>query len=237
MTQFLIQGPDPSKIHADFLPVLSEAKAIQVTDKPSADRAAELMQGIAGAIKFLKDGDPTNGWPGFTKPKKAADEAHDFICKAEKAALFPYEDAKKALGLRVFGWQERERLAAEEAARVAQEAARKAEEERKIREAVAAEEAGDKAGAVAILDEPVTAPTFTPAEPAKLKGVSIPMAYKGSCDDLLALAKHVIAHPEDVNLLQPNESAINARARSQKEAFKLPGCRLVKEPVVRTRTA
>lgn len=234
MTQFLIQGPDPNKIHADFAPVLAEASSLAVSDKASADRAATLMQSIAGAIKFLKEGDAANGWPGFAAPKKAADQAHDFICKAEKAAVGPYEEGKKALGLRVFEWQEKERRAAEEAARLATEAARKDEEERKIREAVAAEQSGDAIGAASILEEPVSAPVFVPAAPAKLAGVSIPMNYKGACDDVLALARHVLAHPEDVNLLLPNESAINARAKSQKDAFKLPGCRLVKEPVVRT---
>lgn len=236
MNSFLIQGPDPEKVHADFAPILAEARGLKVVSQATADRAGDLMKACAGAVKFLKDGDPAGGgWTGFTKPKKAADEAHDFICAAEKAAVGPYEEVKKLLGMGVYEWREAERKKAAELARQQEEAARKAEEERQLADAIAAEQAGDKQTAEEILAEPIAAPVFTPAAVPKVSGISIPMNYKGACDDILALARHVIAHPEDKNLLLPNDSAINARAKSQKDAFKLPGCRLVKEPVIRTR--
>lgn len=131
----------------------------------------------------------------------------------------------------------------------------KCENERKAREAAAAEqlrkqnealekraekaEAGGHVEKAAVLRETAAAlPTAVvlPSTP-KPAGMVERLSYGGECLNVVELCAHVVAHPEDANLVLPNGSAINARARSQRDAFKLPGCRLVKSKGVASRAA
>lgn len=113
----------------------------------------------------------------FWKPMKdAAHKAHAEICSKEKAMLKPLENAEKILKLTMGSYvaeQERKRREAEEAARKAAQE----EVERKMREAIALEAAGDQTGADAAIEESeimddassaITVPTTKP----KATGVS-----------------------------------------------------------------
>ena len=74
-------------------------------------------------------------------------------------------------------------------------------------------------------------------EIARVAGVSTALRYRGEVSDLHALVRHVVAHPEHVNLLAPNGPAINALARSLREACNIPGVKVVCERDVRVRQA
>lgn len=231
----IVKHPNPAKALANFLPTLNEATALQIVDAASAQRAGAILQALKGAVKFLKEGDPSSEWEGFDGPVKAAFDGHKFLVKLRDLAIKPYEDGHADLNRRLLAWEEEERKKAEELARVQAEAARKAEEDRLLREAEAAQAQGDHATAEAIISEPVYVPTpLAPVLP-KIEGRSVRENFKAEVLNIIELAKHVIAHPEDAALLLPNMPAINARAKSQRQGFKLAGCRLVVEKIASTK--
>lgn len=232
----VVRHPDPSRINAIFAPAIKTAAELQVTDAATAKEMGEALQALKGAEKFLLKGDPAQDWEGFDAPVKAAFEGHRFLTKLRDMALDPYRRAYKVGNDRLLAWEEAERKKAEEEARRREEEARKAEEERALLDAVAAEEAGDSAAAEEILAEPVSVPMVAPAAPAKIEGRSTRKVYTGRVRDLLKLVRHVAEHPEDLAVLSANTSSINARARSQRECFNLPGCELVVEKIASTRT-
>ena len=112
----------------------------------------------------------------FFKPMKdSAYQAHKAVCDREKAMLTPLKNAEKTVKSAMsnyFTERERQRKAAEEAARRAAEA----ERERKLQEAAELETAGDKAGAESAMEEAMVmdeAATYTVPVTAKPK-VSAP---------------------------------------------------------------
>lgn len=231
----IVKHPDPAKVNASFLPTLQEAQGLKIVDLASATRAGAILQALKGAVKFLKEGDPSADWEGFDGPVKAAFDGHKFLVKLRDMAIKPYEDGHAALNTRLLAWEVEERRKAEEAQRAAEAEAKRAEEDRLLREAEAAQAQGDHAAAEQILSEPVYVPApLAPALP-KIEGRSVRENFKAEVFDVLALARHVIAHPEDAALLEPNMPAINARARSQRKGFNLPGCRLVVERIASTK--
>ena len=107
---------------------------------------------------------------GFFKPMKdSAYQAHKAVCDREKAMLTPLKNAEKLVKKTMGDYlmeQERIRREAEEAARRAAEE----ERERKLKEAMALEAAGDKEGAEAAVEEAVVMDEAT--------GYSVPASVK-----------------------------------------------------------
>ena len=107
---------------------------------------------------------------GFFKPMKdSAYPAHKAVCDREKAMLTPLKNAEKIVKKTMGDYlmeQERIRREAEEAARRAAEE----ERERKLKEAMALEAAGDKEGAEAAVEEAVVMDEAT--------GYSVPASVK-----------------------------------------------------------
>ena len=226
--------PDPSKMLARFLPTITEAISHQVVDMKTATRAGELLKAIRNGERVLLEGDINADWEGFDGPVDAANKAHKFLTKLRTMATEPYTMAYQTLNSRLLVWENAQRQKAADEARAREEAARKEAEELKIREALHEEEQGNKEVANEILAEPVVAPTFIPEAAPKIEGRSVTVQYSAVCTDIIELAKYVVAHPEDANLLEPNMVAINQRARSQKKGFKLAGCALQTKDIART---
>ena len=156
----------------------------------------------------------------------------------EKARLLPIQEFRVIVSAKIGAYEAEERRKAEEAQRRLEAEARKIEEERMLQAAVEADAAGNKEEAEAILQEPVATPVLT-VKPAfeRLAGLSSRTLWSAEVVDILMLARHVIAYPAERNLLQVNQPAINERARSQRDGFLLPGCRLVKGDSMAARTA
>lgn len=204
--------------------LMLQAEEIEVSDKETHGTAQEFLKGCSTLERKITD--------LFAEPKRKAHEAHKSITKAEKELLEPVGRAKTIVTGKVDAYEGEQRRIAEEAERKLREEARKIEEDRKLAEAEAAEKDGEHEVADAILSEPVSVPVVkVQTETAKVEGVSQRANYKAEVTDLLALVKHVAAHPECVNLLMPNMPAINSMARAQKEAMKIPGVRVVKETI------
>lgn len=154
----------------------------------------------------------------------------------EKKALAPAEQAEKGIKAELVAYdtkKEAERKAEED--RLAEQA-RIAEEKRRLDEAAALEREAARTGnedlrqeAEQLLAEPVETPSvqlerWTP----RIGGLSFRETWTGTVTDLKKLIKWVAKHPENTNLLQVNQAALNNLARGQKENFKVDGAKAVK---------
>lgn len=186
----------------------------------------------------------------FAPHKKRANDAHKALCDDEKKVLRPAEaDEAKLKTALVAYTTEKERIRRAEEARLREEQ-RIAEETRRLEEAAALEREAAATGDLALkeqaeqlIDAPIPmmpVQAETPAPP-KVDGISYRDVYRGDVVDLDAL---VIAALKDKTgqlrgylKIEPNQSAIDAMARSLKERLAIPGVRLVvdKIPVTRTR--
>ena len=163
----------------------------------------------------------------FADPKKKAQEAHKSIVAAEKQQLEPVERAESIVKQKMAAWEraERDRIMAER--RRLEAEARKRDEDRRFAAAIAAEEAGKKAEAEAILERPAPAPVVKMPEAPKVEGISYRTTYSGTVVDKAAFIRWIAENPEERgHFVLFNQSAIDSRAREMRGAFNLPGCEL-----------
>ena len=161
---------------------------------------------------------------GFFKPMKdSAYQAHKAVCDREKAMLTPLKNAekivKKTMGDYIME-QERIRREAEEAARRAAEE----ERERKLKEAMALEAAGDKEGAEAAVEEAVVMDEATgysvpaPVKP-KVSGVSTSKDWEITSID----TAKVPVNFNGMELRPVDQAAVMRLIRASKGSIAIPG--------------
>jgi len=228
--------------HAAMVECLKGVKALrekaELHHRPLITKAHGLWKDLLGALQSVDD------------PLKAAEAEGKRRCLAfEDADRRAREEEARRL-----------RLEAERIAREAQEAAEaEARRLRQIQEQEAAEarereiEAAEANGATAaevqaIIEQPVAEPEpvyfapvvvpmyIPPPPPPKTTGASTARPWKAAVDtpaDLLLLIRHVAAHPEYSNLLQLNQTALNALAKAQGANLRLPGVRSYQDAQMR----
>jgi hypothetical protein len=140
---------------------------------------------------------------------------------------------------------EEEQRIAREAAEAEAKRVREQEEAERLRLAQEAEELGATAEEVTeILNEPLyephpvvietpvfVAPTLAPAF-QKSVGFSARTTYSAEGFDIMATIRAAVANPAAfADCLTWNQTAINNKAKSQKEKFNVPGCKLVAKRV------
>ena len=227
--------------HSAMVECLKGVKALrekaELHHRPLITKAHGLWKDLLGALQSVDD------------PLKAAEAEGKRRCLAfEDADRRAREEEARRL-----------RLEAERAAREAQEAAEaEARRLRQIQEQEAAEarereiEAAEANGATAaevqaIIEQPVAEPFvyswpivvpmyIPPPSPLRTAGASTARPWKAAVDtpaDLLLLIRHVAAHPEYSNLLQLNQTALNALAKAQGANLRLPGVRSYQDAQMR----
>jgi len=199
--------------------VRDEAKAIQIVDQETYDRAAEKFKAVAAIEKQIKE---------YHAPLKTkAHEAHKAICDAENGLLKPVQEAKQILSRIIGDWDtEQERIRREEQRRL-EEAARKQTEEEALAAAIDAEQNGADAEEIeAVLTSPAPAQKVQ-AAPTYTKSIPTRESWSAQVVSLASLVKAAAANPAYLCYLQANESALNGAARAQKNVFSVPGCKAV----------
>ena len=73
-------------------------------------------------------------------------------------------------------------------------------------------------------------------ELAQVKGISTHDKYSVEVMDIVLLAEHVTKYPELAYMIIPNTPVLNKLARAQRDAFQVPGCKLVITPQRTVRT-
>jgi DNA-binding protein H-NS len=217
-----ITTPVPTEVIAAMAPLERNIAALQIVDLETHAKAKEYGKRLKGMKLFVLD--------MFKDPKKKAHELHKSMTTSEQKYLQPIEKTMNLLNSKLDAYERAERERAEAEARERQKEADRLEQERTLKEAVAAEEAGDQELAEAIVTAPRAASTVV-AQPAlaDVGGTSSRKIYSGEVVNLLALVNYVHANPDAIGYLQANQTAIDGGARALKENFRLPGVRLVVE--------
>ena len=212
-----------------------KATHIQIMDAETFKEAAEFTLTLRAVKKEIDN--------TFDPIVKKAHEAHKEAVAQKKKVMEPVEQAQKIIDRKIGDFhaeQERIRKAEEDRLRKeAEEQARKEEEERRLEEAARLEQEGDSAMADAILEapilpQPVVVPKVATQAP-KVEGLSVSKIYKGEVVNLAQLIQAVAQGRAPIGLLEVNQTALNGMARALKEAFNVPGCRVVVESSVRGR--
>jgi hypothetical protein len=207
--------------------IVQRAQAIAIVDGGSYTQAGELLR----TVKAFQS-DVTH----YYKPRKEQAKAvHQQYCDDERDRLAPLLRAEAALKQGMKSFDDQQELLRQAEQRRLEEEARRRAEARQLEEAAALEMEGNAANdpellyqANELLTQPVETPLVTLAKATpKVAGVTYRETWKGECVDLMRLVRHIAEHPEHVNLLQANTTAINQLARAQKSGLKLPGLRVL----------
>lgn len=223
-----IPVPDVAAYEAAAPAIVQRARALTIASEDDATEAGRFLVSIATERKARVS--------AVAPAKTAAHAAHKAMTALEAKLVAPLDEADGILRPRIAAWERAKREQYDAAQRAAAEAARKEAEAKQIANAVEAEDFGLPEVADAILDEkpiPVSVPV---APPPKVEGVSTRKTYRAEVVDLAALVRHVAATPAHAALILPNEGALNTMARTLKEAFQIPGVRVVAEESVAVRT-
>jgi hypothetical protein len=172
-------------------------------------------------------------------------EALDASVRHHKRAIELLDTAIAVLDPKLIGYrqqkEEEQRRAQAEADRVAAEArqkllddAAKIAAKAELAEAAGkdskAEELMHQSASLALAADVVTAPTADVGL-VKAEGIGMRWLYHAEVFDIVALARGVADGTVPASYILPNQSALNKRADSDKDSFKLPGCKLDKKPI------
>lgn len=221
---------DP-QLQTEALTTVERATLLVVTDNDTRELAAELGRGIAGLYKRAEE------W--FAPMKRLASESHRAICAKENEVLGPLGNAKRYLSTQIGSYdQAQERLRRQEEARQQEQArqraiadAAQASQEMAVNDAIALEAEGDKAGAEAVLNNPVPQPVYVPP-------VVIPRSVpKSQGVSTAAVWKFRITNPDLVprEYLEINEKQIGQVVRAMKDKTNIPGVEAYPENAARFR--
>lgn len=223
-----IERPVPPTIVAELAPLVKAALAFEVVDLDTDGEALLRVKMLRAGEKRIEE--------YFEPSRKAAEAAKKEILAARDGLIAPIAQARQIYDRKALDYEAAERVKAEREQRRLQDIARKQEEDRKLADAIEAEESGYTAEAEAILAEPVSVPMVRVAPAiAEVKGVSRRTTWSAEVDDLLKLVRYVAQHEEWVNLLLPNGPALNKLAIAQRDALRIPGVRAVETSVRSTR--
>jgi hypothetical protein len=159
---------------------------------------------------------------------KAANAAHKAAVKQKKDLEAPLIEAERIIKDRMGKYaDEEERKRREDEARLAA-AQRAAEDESRLREATALEEAGEHEAAEEVLSAPsVAPPPVMPRAVPKTEGVSARENWSARVTSMAALVKAVAEGKAPFGLVQATEKALNGLARSLKGSMQVPGVEAV----------
>lgn len=238
-----VSVPDFTHEKAAIAPLLATAESLLITNVDEQARALELLRDIRANIKTAS--------AKFKSIKDPMNAAKNAVLAWEHEVIDPWKEMEERLSkansaFMLFQQEEADRKAREERERLQAIADERARAEQADREAQATERAtelelaGDELGAMNVIENviasPVAAveiPTFTkPAEVARVAGVSSRASYSASVVDMRALIEYCLTSDALIEMyLLPNATALNQRARTLKEGFNVPGCKLEKKYV------
>lgn len=173
-TELATQAEQELTLNKAVTEIEFQAESITIDTEQEYQDAADF-----GRMLKQKSSDVKEFW----KPMKdAAHKAHTEICNREKAMLQPLVNAEKILKQTMSAYvaeQERKRREAEEAARKAAQE----EADRRLQEAIALEDKGEKEAAAAVIEEAeimdeAAATVTVAAEKPKASGVSTKKDWK-----------------------------------------------------------
>src|SRR5271157_166216 len=219
------------ELKQEALTVTQKAALVKITNQVSYDSATALL--LEQIIPFRKRW--KEYWEGLRKPAYAAYQAIlDKFNEGDK----PAEQAERQVKSEIRRWDDEQERIRQELQRKAQEEAERKEQEERLAAAVIAEESGATEEQV---NEIVSAPIVAVAAPVaptyqQASGVSKRDNWKCRVRDIKKLCAAIGKGQVPVNYVEPNLTALNARAKADKETMNIPGCQAYNEPVISGRT-
>lgn len=225
--------------------LVQTASVIQVVDEVSFGRAGEMLKTVKLYLRRVAE--------VFDPIVEAAHRAHKTAVEQrkgveqyavtaermlkERMSVYEQEQARLRRAAEEAARREQERLEAEERARVAVEEARlRAEaEDKRLAEAVAAEQAGDAVRARALVEEPIVVapvaprPVFVPPTPMarpKVEGVSFRDVWDFEIDNAALI-------PQEY--LTPDLVRIRGVVQAMKSAANIPGVKVIPKRIAAVR--
>jgi hypothetical protein len=199
--------------------VLEASHLTEINTPEDAGKAANLGRILQAGTKDAEE--------FYTPIKRQCDAVKAPVLAHEKEFLSLLNGQKIRLGMLLTTWDEkcmREKEAADRAAR--EEAERQAREEQLAR-AIELEQSGDAEAAEQVLEEPVFAPAVTQTYSLpKVAGKVGKTNYGCIVENFKDLVKAVADGRAPIQCLKADEQFLNQQARSFKEAFSIPGCKL-----------
>lgn len=232
MTRIEVDLPQPTDLVREMAPIVALARNFEVKDVETDRIAQEYGQKLRRAER---------SWSDYCEPaRKAVDEANRKVLRLRDGILGPWAEARSVFFAKSDLYQREELRKAEEEQRRLQAEARRQEEERTILDAIDAEEAGDAAGAEAILAQPIEAPLVTVAPAvAKVKGVISQERWSAEVTDVRACLLFMAQRPEwagSLERLVPElETILRPFAVSQRQTLSIPGVLSVSRQIRSTR--
>lgn len=205
------------EVKQEITEVSNEALELAVIDNDSYARAGELLVLNSGLKKKIE---------AFFKPlKQAQDKAKKVILDAEKAEIAKITPNIEHLNMNMTVWNlKQEKIRKAEEDRLRREAEAKAEEEQ-LQAAIEAEAQGNSNEAEEIMEEPVfVPPPVVEKSVPKVAGQTMSTNWKWKLKDINKLPRQYMI---------PDEVALNALVRAQKERTNIPGIEVYPENKMR----
>lgn len=212
------------EIESSIMPVVNQVRELQITDNETYLISADLLKEVAIRRQQVAD--------AFNDLIAEANRHHkNLIAKRNKydAPLLSAESQLKRIRVAYIQEQERKRREEEQAL---QAKLRKQEEDRRIAEAAALEDAGMQADGLSVLDEPQhqIAVVMPPPVP-KVDGISHREQWSAEVTNMLELIKGIVDGTVPVIAVMPNQTFLNQQARSLKSLLQYPGVKAVSNTV------
>jgi hypothetical protein len=214
----VIEQKQEQELKQEALTIVQRATLVKISDQQSYNAACDLLQ--KEIVPFRKK------WADYWKPLTgAAWTAYKKIQDKFKEMDEPAEQAERVVKAEIRRWDDEQIRIEQEKQRKAQEEAEKAATEERLRAAIVAEEAGASETEVAAIVDTPLAVVADPVAPTyqRTSGISRRENWKCKIVDLHALVK---AAAKDKNLLcylEANQSALNARAKADRQTLNIPG--------------
>jgi gas vesicle protein len=218
-------------IKQEALTVVEKAKIVKVIDQESYDSACELL---LGQIKPFR-----KRWADYwDEVKKPAYSAYKAILDKFNEGDKPLAQAEAEVKFALSAWTAEQERKRQELQRQAEAEARKAEEEARAIEAAVAEDSGASPEEVEAI---VEAPVFVVAKPVeatyvKANGLSMRDNWSARVVDIKKLCAAVAKGTVPVSYIEPNMTALNSRAKADRNTMNVPGVVAVNTPMMAGRT-
>lgn len=230
-----------------------DLRKVKVLQKSVEDKRTSITVPLNAALKaindlfrpagnFLADAEKTLKGAMLTYTTEQARKAE----AARRAA----EELARQERVRIAAEQARQEQIARDAAQAAQAAAREAAEaaargdaqaaaaaqEQARAQSEAAEQANAEAQAAAVTADVVSMPVAF-AQPARVRGISTSQTVDFVVEDLMALIKHIVANPNQIDLVVVDMVKLRAQVRATGLKTDLPGVRVFNKSTMAARRA
>lgn len=239
---------DTATIEKEAQTALQVAKDFKITNPEQFTKAGEMLKSIKGIMKQIAD--------TFDPIIKKAHEAHKEAVAQRKKHEEPLQQAEGIYKQAMLTYQnEQERIRREQQARLEEAARKEREKLEKQAETALAKGKTEKAAELQTRAATVATPVVAISTP-KVSGIGTVTRYSAKVTNPAALIEAIaggrrMGAPRPAgqtferrrtasapsNLVEPNTTVLNALARSMKEGFSYPGCQLVTDKGISSRSA